>query len=103
VNPPTTEPCLQLPAGESLQTNCTSPAKSCRPARKRLPNGHSGEDDVLALDPPLDTRPRLEAPGEDLLRQRVLDPTLDRTLERARAVHRVVTDRHQLVQGVLGQ
>ena len=42
--------------------------------------------------------PRGEIAGEYLLRQRVLDPTLDRTLERARAVDRVVADGDQLVE-----
>ncbi|MNF08357.1 hypothetical protein D3C80_2087660 [compost metagenome] len=46
----------------------------------------------------MDGRPGGELAGEDLLRQRVLDPALDRALERPRAVHRVVADGDQLLQ-----
>src|SRR5690606_32378092 len=52
----------------------------------------AGKAELVALDAGLDHRAGFEVAGEDALGQRVFDPALDRALERAGAVDRVVAD-----------
>src|SRR5690606_20819853 len=52
----------------------------------------AGKAELVAFDAGLDHRAGFEVAGEDALGQRVFDPALDRTLERAGAVDRVVAD-----------
>src|SRR5690606_16481195 len=86
----------------ALRETCSQPKRPrCTQPEPRL--CQSGKHDFLALHLAFRCCPRGEGAGEDLLRQRILDPALDGALEGSRAVYRVVTDRHQLVHCLVGQ
>jgi hypothetical protein len=56
------------------------------------------EDDFVVFHRRRDAGARHKAARQNQLRQWILDPALDRTFEWPCAIHRVVTDRDQLVQ-----
>src|SRR5690554_7860285 len=58
----------------------------------------AGKAELVAFDAGLDHRAGFEVAGEDALGQRVFDPALDRALERAGAVDRVVADGDEFFQ-----
>src|SRR5690554_6023325 len=66
---------------------------STRSSTPQYPSTDSaGKAELVALDAGLDHRAGFEVAGDDALGQRVFDPALDRALERAGAVDRVVAD-----------